>query len=84
MELGEIVSHKIKINQRQIKVLAPLPKRNKREALLKRIASRIENDEELYTALQYQPPYMREAYLQELWPYLRFTPRRPKPVVEHS
>lgn len=76
------MAYLIKLRPGRITVLSPLPKRNRREALLKRTASMIGNDQELYTALQGQPPYMREAYLKELWPYLRFTPVRPEPVVE--
>lgn len=74
------MSHKIKIRPGRVTVLSPLPKRNRRHALLTRIGHAIRNDEDLYRALQFQPHYMRDAYLRELWPYLKFTPRMPQPT----
>lgn len=76
------MSFKIKIRPGRIGAHLPLPRRNRREALVKRTAALISNDGELYEALKIYPPYMRDAYLKELWPYLRFTPRMPTPVED--
>lgn len=66
------MSHNIRISRSRIGAHLPLPKRNKREALCRRIAFNIKNEFDLQSALQTTPPYMRESYLEELRPYLRF------------
>lgn len=48
----------------------PLPKRNRRDALVRRIAAAIVSIDQLQHHLTNCPPYMREAYLNELKPYL--------------
>jgi hypothetical protein len=72
------MSRRIRINPKRIGAHLPLPKRNKREALCRRIAANIGNEVDLQMALQTTPPYMRDAYLEELRPYLRFKPTSPQ------
>lgn len=61
-------------NYRRIKqrVCSPLPRRNRREHLLQRIGAAIETPVELEAVLSAQPPELREMYLEELKPHLRF------------
>lgn len=53
----------------------PLPKRNRREALVRRIAGSIKGQLDLDKAMLMYPPYMQKAWLAELRPYLKFEPR---------
>jgi hypothetical protein len=54
----------------------PLPRRNRKENLMKRIASRLPDQAALNAVLAQQPTAeMRGAWLKELRPYLRFTPQ---------
>jgi hypothetical protein len=54
----------------------PLPKRNRRHVMLKRIAARIPDQGALDLVLAQQPTDdVRQAWLVELKPYLAFTPR---------
>lgn len=54
----------------------PLPRRNRKVNLLRRIASRIPTQAHLEAVLTQQPTDgMRREWLAELRPYLKFTPR---------
>ena len=52
----------------------PLPRRNRKENLLKRIAAGIPDQQQLDIVLAQQPPSIRNEWLATLRPYLRFTP----------
>ncbi len=57
----------------------PLPKRNRREALLRRTAALIPDQQHLDVVLRTQKPDTQKAWLETLRPYLRF---EAKPLVE--
>lgn len=77
------MSQRLRISKTRIGAHLPLPKRNKRDALCRRIAANIGNEVDLQAALSTVAPYMRESYLEELRPYLRFNLASPQflPVV---
>lgn len=53
----------------------PLPRRNRKDNLLKRIAARVPGQASLDIVLSQQPPPMRSEWLETLKPYLKFVPR---------
>jgi hypothetical protein len=56
-------------------VANPLPRRNRKECLMRRIASRLPTQEHLDAMLAKEPPALRKDWQAALKPYLRFEPR---------
>lgn len=60
----------------------PLPKRNREEALLRRIGATITSPAEFEQAILLQPVYLRSAWREKLIPYLKF--KVETPVLEET
>jgi hypothetical protein len=72
----------VRLKARKSIVSAPLPKRNREEAILRRIGAAITNQAELDAQMVKYPHYLRAQFREKLAPYLRFAPGAP--TIESS
>jgi hypothetical protein len=69
------MSNRLKKPKNKTGVQPTLPRRNREEHMLRRIASELPNQQALEAALQSFPRQTHDAWISKLAPYLKFQPR---------